>query len=131
MAASSFPAAISFWAIAFISSRDEHCSWLQVPTGKLHPPHWQISPSAMDFTVGLEPPPRALATASAAAMKAPMIVALRILPQGAGWSPALHRVSLPRLLLPDFHGFFLSQPDLGHFALHAAGDERQQRTQHN
>src|SRR5437773_9788499 len=64
--------------MAFMSSRDEHCSWLQVPTGKLHPPHWQISPSAMDFTVGLEVAPRALEIATAATRNPLMIAALRI-----------------------------------------------------
>src|SRR5437870_1076529 len=78
IAASSLPASISFWAMAFMSSRDEHCSWLQVPTGKLHPPHWQISPSAMDFTVGLEVAPRAFAIATAATRNPLMIAALRI-----------------------------------------------------
>src|SRR5437016_12004136 len=80
--------------MAFMSSRDEHCSWLQVPTGKLHPPHWQISPSAMDFTVGLEVAPRAFAVATAATRNALMIAALRIPYSREGlYGPP---VSLPR-----------------------------------
>ena len=63
--------------MAFMSSRDAHCSWLQVPTGKLHPPHWQISPSAMAFAVGLELTPRALTAARTATMKTLETVFLR------------------------------------------------------
>src|SRR5437016_4067229 len=102
--------------MAFMSSRDEHCSWLQVPTGKLHPPHWQISPSAMAFTVGLEVAPRALTAARTATTKTPEAVLARIL-----------TVLSPQLLIADPDRLFLALPDLGHFALHAAGDKSQKR----
>src|SRR5579859_2196804 len=107
MVVSSLPAAISLVVSAFISAREGHSKWLHSVTVWVHP-HWQIKPSPIDFGVGLEAPASELAAA--------IVIA-----------SATTRATLADMIF--LHGLFTLALDFSHLALHAAGDQGEQRSQ--